>query len=65
MAGEALAGVDFRQHDRVQVTHGPHTGRAGRVLLLAAPPPEPAYLVEVDGAARPVRVGQAALRPAS
>lgn len=66
MAGERIPGVAFGQHDAVQVTEGAHAGRPGRVLLLAAPPPAPAYLVAVEGAgAAPVRVPQAALRPAS
>lgn len=66
MAGERIPGVAFALHDAVQVTEGAHAGRAGRVLLLAAAPPGAAYLVAVDGAgAAPVRVPQAALRPAS
>jgi hypothetical protein len=66
MAGEAIAGVEFGLHDPVQVTAGPHAGRPGRVLLLAAPPPNAAYLVDVEGAGEaPLRVAQAALRPAS
>jgi len=65
MAGEQIPGVAFAQHDGVQITTGPHAGRAGRVLLLAAPPPAPAYLVALDGAGAPVRVAQGALRPAS
>ena len=65
MAGEAIPGVAFALHDAVQVAEGPHAGRAGRVLLLAAPPPTPAYLIAVDGAGTPVRVPQSALRPAS
>ncbi len=64
MAGEAIPGVIYAQHDPVQVAEGPHAGRAGRVLLLAAPPPAAAYLVALDGAGAPVRVAQAALRPA-
>jgi hypothetical protein len=62
MAGEAIPGVAFGQHDGVVVTDGPHAGRSGRVLLLAAPPPRVAYLVAVDGAGAPVRLAQAALR---
>jgi hypothetical protein len=65
MAGERIAGVAFAQHDGVVVTGGPHAGRAGRVLLLAAPPPRVAYLVAVDGAAAPVRLAQTALQPSS
>ena len=65
MAGEPIAGVAFAQHDAVQVTQGPYAGRAGRVLLLAAPPPAAAYLIAVDGEGAPARVAQAALRPAS
>lgn len=65
MAGERLTGVTFALHDAVQVVEGPHAGRAGRVLLLAAPPPAAAYLVALDAGAAPVRVAQAALRPAS
>lgn len=65
MAGERISGVTFAQHDSVQITDGPHVGRAGRVLLLAAPPPAAAYLVALDGIDAPVRVAQAALRPAS
>ncbi len=64
MAGEALPGVAYAQHDPVRVAEGPHAGRTGRVLLLAAPPPAAAYLVALDGAGAPVRVAQAALRPA-
>lgn len=64
MAGERLPGVAFAQHDAVQVTEGAHAGRAGRVLLLAAPPPAPAYLVDL-GDTVPARVAQSALRPAS
>ena len=63
MSGERLPGVDFGLHDAVQVTEGTHAGRTGRVLLLAAPPPAPAYLVAVDGAGEvPVRLAQTALR---
>lgn len=65
MAGERIPGVAFAQHDGVQITEGPHAGRAGRVLLLAAPPPAAAYLVELEGVGAPVRLLQAALRPAS
>jgi hypothetical protein len=65
MAGERLPGVAFALHDPVQVTDGPHAGRAGRVLLLAAPPPGAAYLVALDTDGVPVRLPQAALRPAS
>ena len=66
MLGLALSGVAFALHDAVQVTEGAHAGRAGRVLLLAAPPPAPAYLVDVEGVgAAPVRLAQTALRPAS
>ncbi len=65
MAGERIPGVEFAQHDAVQVAAGAHAGRVGRVVLLAAPPPEPAYLVAIHGAPGPVRVPQRALRPAS
>jgi hypothetical protein len=65
MAGESIPGVAFALHDPVHVADGPHAGRAGRVLLLAAPPPRTAYLIAVDGADAPVRVPQAALRAAS
>ena len=65
MAGERIPGVDFAQHDAVQVVEGPHAGGVGRVLLLAAPPPAAAYLIELGEAGAPVRVPQAALRPAS
>lgn len=65
MAGEAIAGVAFAQHDAVTIADGPHAGRVGRVLLLAAPPPAVAYLVDVDGTPAPVRVAQTALRPTS
>lgn len=64
MAGEAIAGVDFAQHDQVRVTAGAHANRTGRILLLAAAPPAVAYLVALDGEAgtAPVRVPQPALR---
>ena len=65
MAGERIPGVAFAHHDGVVVTAGPHAGRAGRVLLLAAPPPAAAYLVAVDGAGAPVRLAQTALEPSS
>ena len=66
MAGERIPGVHFAQHDPVQVADGPHAGRVGRVLLLAAPPPAAAYLIAIDGdGGAPVRVPQADLRAAS
>jgi hypothetical protein len=65
MAGERLPDVAYGLHDAVQVTDGPYLGGVGRVLLLAAPPPDVAYLVALDAAAGPVRIAQTALRPAS
>jgi hypothetical protein len=66
MAGEPIPGVAFAQHDPVHVADGPHAGRVGRVLLLAAPPPAAAYLIAIDGdGGAPVRVPQADLRAAS
>ena len=64
LAGEAIDGVDFAPSDAVAVRDGRHAGRAGRVLLLASAPPNPLYLVDV-GEARPARVAQDALAPAS
>lgn len=61
IAGEAIPGVHFAQHDRVRVEAGAHAGRLGRVLLLAAAPPATAYLVVLDSTDTPARVAQDAL----
>ncbi len=61
LAGEPIAGVAFAHHEAVVVRAGPHVGRAARVLLLASGPPDPHFLVQVEGERRPVRVRQSAL----
>ena len=60
LAGEALDGVTFGQGDRVVAPDG----HAGRVLLLMSGPPDPLYLVELDGVPRPRRMRQSALAAA-
>ena len=57
LAGEPIAGVAFAQGARVVAPDG----RTGRILLLMSGPPDPLYLVELDGDARPRRVRQSAL----
>lgn len=59
----------FAQHDEVEVTSGRYVGRRGRVLLLVAMPPEPAYLVALHVSDDPstatdlaVRMRESALR---
>lgn len=67
LAGEIIPGVALALHDEVEIVGGRYTGRRGRVLLLVALPPEPAYLVALTGddaeaAERPVRARQSSLR---
>lgn len=62
LAGEAVPGVSFGLHDRVQIADGRHAGSVGGVVLLTLLRPEPTYVVALgDGSA--VRVRQSALRP--
>lgn len=60
--GDKPEGVLFAQHDRVEIAEGSRAGQAGTIVLLVALEPEPVYLLEVDGDARPLRVRQSALR---
>jgi hypothetical protein len=62
LAGEAVAGVAFALHDRVQIVAGRHAGEIGGIALLTALHPEPTYLVALGGDAT-ARVRQSALRP--
>ena len=57
LAGESIDGVAYAQGARVVLPDG----RLGRVLLLAGPPPDPPYLVELPDAPRPVRLRQSEL----
>jgi hypothetical protein len=61
LAGDAIDGVAFAHHEAVVLRAGPHAGSPGRVLLLASGPPDPHYLVRVDGEPRPLRVRQSEL----
>jgi hypothetical protein len=63
LAGEAVEGVEFSLHDRVQVVGGTFDGAIGSIALLVGLSPEPTYLVSLG--ARDVRVRQAELRPAA
>ena len=62
MAGERLEGVAFAQRDVVVVVAGPHAGARGVVILLLSLPPDPLYLVELEGEGQDIRVRQSALR---
>jgi hypothetical protein len=65
LAGEAVPGVDFALHARVEIAAGPHAGAFGSVLLLTGLAPEPGYLVALGDGGRTVRVRQSALRSAT
>jgi sugar (pentulose or hexulose) kinase len=64
LAGEAIEGVTFGLHDRVQVVGGTFDGAVGSIALLIGLSPEPSYLVSL-GERGDVRVRQAELRPAA
>jgi hypothetical protein len=64
LAGETVPGVEFRLHDRVQITTGRHAGAIGGVVLLTLLHPEPSYLVSLGGGIT-ARARQSALRVAS
>jgi hypothetical protein len=65
LAGEPIDGVTHAHHEPVRLRAGRLAGHRGRVLLLASPPPDPHYLVEIPGEPRPVRVRQSELERAS
>jgi hypothetical protein len=64
LAGEAIEGVTFGLHDRVQVVGGTFDGAVGSIALLIGLSPEPSYLVSL-GERGDVRVRQAELHPAA
>ena len=63
LTGEAVPGVAFALHARVQITEGRHAGAIGGVVLLTAVHPEPAYLVSLGSNGAPLQVRQSVLRP--
>jgi hypothetical protein len=64
LAGEAIEGVLFAQHQSVSITEGPYSGESGSILLLMGVRPQPTYLVELGSGRGEVRVRQAELRAA-
>ena len=63
LAGDAIEGVTFAQHDAVSIVEGPHSGETGDIMLLTGNRPQPTYLVELGSGRGTGRVRHSELRP--